>query len=124
MDRYNYLKLDSKIGDITFGFERYLNQTFYKTKEWRKVRDFVINRDNGCDLGIEGREIFGRAYVHHINPIDPKDIYARNLSVLLNPDNLITTTHATHMAIHYGDESSIEELPLERSKNDTCPWKE
>ena len=121
-ERFNYLQLDGNVGQETFGFDRYLNQAFYKSKEWLAVRDYVIVRDNGCDLGIEGREIKGRIIIHHMNPILIKDI--RDVSdILLNPEYLITTIHNTHNAIHYGDESLLITAPIERSKNDTCPWR-
>lgn len=121
-ERFKYLQLDGNVGQETFGFDRYLNQAFYKSKEWFAVRDYVIVRDNGCDLGIEGREIKGRIIIHHMNPIFTKDI--RDASdILLNPEYLITTIHNTHNAIHYGDESLLITAPIERSKNDTCPWR-
>lgn len=121
-DRYNYLKLMGSVGDSTFGFDRYLNQSFYTSKEWLSIRDQVIIRDNGCDLGVEGYEIHGRIYIHHMNPILPKDI-VDTTEFLLNPEYLITTTHETHNAIHYGDESLLVADPIVRSPNDTCPWK-
>lgn len=121
-DRYRYLRLIGSVGAETFGFDRIINQKFYKSKEWRDVRDHVIVRDNGCDLGVEGYEIHGRIYIHHMNPILLKDIETRS-EFLLDPEYLITTTHGTHNAIHYGDESQLILPPIERSKNDTCPWK-
>lgn len=122
IDRYKYLKLRGKVGEETFGFDRYINQIFYKSDEWRSVRDYVITRDNGCDLGMEGHEIYGRILIHHINPIRKEDILNRS-DFLLNPDYLICTTKNTHDAIHYGDESLLIIAPIERKKNDTCPWR-
>jgi len=121
-DRYQYLKLNGSIGEETFGFDRFINQNFYKSPEWKTVRDFVIVRDNGCDLGVEGYEIRGKIFIHHMNPILPKDIETRS-EFLLDPEYLISTTHPTHNAIHYGDESLLIQAPIERSKNDTCPWR-
>ena len=121
-ERYEYLKLGGIVGKETFGFDRYLNQTFYKTDEWLSIRDHVIVRDNGCDLGIEGREIHSRILVHHMNPITKEDILSRS-EYLLNPEYLICTIKSTHDAIHYGDESLLITMPVERRKNDTCLWK-
>ena len=121
-ERYKYLQLNGVIGDETFGFDRYINQMFYRSQEWRQVRDYVIVRDNGCDLGIEGHEIRGKILIHHMNPIGIKDIQQVN-KILLDPEYLITTMLSTHNAIHYGDESLLITEPIERSKNDTCPWK-
>lgn len=120
--RYQYLRLNGEVGKETFGFDRYMNQFFYRSPEWRRVRDFVISRDEGCDLGIPGREIFGRVIIHHMNPIRPEDIRNRS-ELLLNPEYLITTIHDTHLAIHYGDEHLLLREPVERRPNDTCPWK-
>ena len=121
-ERYEYLKLTGKVGEETFGFERYLNQVFYRSKEWRDIRDYVINRDNGCDLAMEGHEIFGRVLIHHMNPIRKEDILRRS-DFLLNPEYLITTVKLTHDAIHYGDKDLLMIAPVERTKNDTCPWR-
>lgn len=121
-ERYHYLKLNGVIGEETFGFDRFLNQIFYKSPEWKTVRDFVIVRDNGCDLGIEGYEIRGKILIHHINPILLTDIETQS-EFLLDPEYLISTTHLTHNAIHYGDESQLILAPIERRKNDTCPWR-
>lgn len=120
--RYQYLRLNGEVGKETFGFDRYMNQFFYRSPEWRRVRDFIISRDEGCDLGIPGREIFGRVIIHHMNPIRPEDIRNRS-ELLLNPEYLITTIHDTHLAIHYGDEHLLLQEPVERRPNDTCPWK-
>lgn len=121
-ERYEYLRLKGKVGEETFGFDRYLNQLFYRSKEWKAVRDFVLVRDNGRDLGMEGYDIYGKVLIHHMNPISLEDIYKRS-DTLLNPDYLITTTLLTHNAIHYGDDSLLITAPVERAKNDTCPWK-
>lgn len=121
-ERYRYLKLGGRVGEDTFGFDRYLNQIFYTSNEWRDVRDFVIIRDGGCDLGIPDREIHGRILVHHMNPIRQEDILRRS-KFLLDPEYLICTIKNTHDAIHYGDESLLILAPIERTKNDTCPWR-
>ena len=121
-ERYKYLQLNGVIGDETFGFDRYINQMFYRSQEWKQVRDYIIVRDNGCDLGVKGHEIRGKILIHHMNPIGIKDIQQVN-KFLLDPEYLITTMLSTHNAIHYGDESLLVTDPIERSKNDTCPWK-
>ena len=121
-DRYRYLQLNGEVGKDTFGFDRYINQQFYRSKEWQRIRDEVIIRDNACDLGVEGYEIHGRIYVHHMNPIMVRDIQS-NSDYLMNPEFLICTTHRTHNAIHYGDENLLARVPIERTKNDTCPWR-
>ena len=121
-ERFEYLKLDGTIGEDTFGFDRYLNQIFYKSKEWAAVRREVIIRDNGCDLGVDGYEIRGKILIHHMNPIRQQDILRRS-DLLLNPEYLITTVLSTHNAIHYGDEHLLPIVPIERSRNDTCPWR-
>ena len=121
-ERYEYLRLGGKVGEETFGFDRYLNQIFYKSKEWLRVRDEVIVRDMGCDLAMLDREIFGRVFVHHMNPLNMKDIINRS-DYLLNPEYLICTSKNTHDAIHYGDISILLLAPIERVKNDTCPWR-
>ena len=121
-ERYRYLRLGGRVGKETFGFDRWINQMFYKDPEWLKVRDIIIMRDNGCDLGIEGREIYSRIIVHHMNPITKADILDRS-KFLLDPEYLICTVKNTHDAIHYGDENLLITLPMERSPNDTCPWR-
>lgn len=121
-DRYEYLKLSGKVGRETFGYDRYLNQIFYQSKEWRRVRDQVIIRDNGYDLGIKGREISGRIYVHHINPITVEDVLY-NLDYCLDPNNLICSSFNTHQAIHYSDKGLLILNPIERKLNDTIPWR-
>lgn len=122
-ERFEYLQLNGQVGKDTFGFDRIFSQQFYRSREWRACRDFVIMRDNGCDLGIEGHEIqVGRVIIHHMNPILLSDI-ENHTDFLLNPEYLITTIHSTHNAIHYGDDSLLTVDPIERVKNDTCPWK-
>ena len=121
-ERFKYLQLNGRVGDNTFGFDRYINQNFYRSAEWKRIRDLVIMRDNGCDLGIAGYEIYGRILIHHMNPITIKDIVDMS-EYLLNPEYLICVSHNTHNAIHYGDESLICIGPVERRPNDTCPWK-
>lgn len=122
IDRYNYLKFTTIVGKETFGFERYLNQSFYHSKEWKRLRNQIILRDNGCDLGIEGREIEGKLYIHHMNPISKEDIvYASDY--LIDPEYLICCSHKTHNAIHFGDENQLLAEPIERTPNDTCPWR-
>lgn len=122
-ERYHYLKLGGVVGEETFGYDRYLNQVFYSSKEWKTFRRDIIVRDMGCDLGIEDREIGRTILIHHMNPITLADIHQRNLDVLLNPENVICTSLNTHNAIHYGDESLLVLPPIERSRNDTCPWR-
>lgn len=120
-ERYEYLKIGGKVGDETFGFDRFLNQAFYKSKEWLPTRDRTIVRDNGCDLAMEGFDIFGRIIVHHLNPIALDDILAMN-DLVLNPEYLVCVSHKTHQAIHYGDANLLPKGLIERRKNDTCPW--
>lgn len=121
-ERFRYLKLDGEVGKDTFGFDRYLNQIFYKSPEWKSLRDHIIIRDMGCDLAIEGREIYGRILIHHMNPITKEDVLNRS-DLLLNPEYLICTSKLTHDAIHYGDEDLLIKDPVVRRPNDTCPWK-
>lgn len=124
-ERFEYLKLDGSVGLETFGFDRWINQQFYRSKEWKRVRDEVIIRDNGCDLGVEGYEIHSKILVHHINPMIRDSLRNSRLipEELLNPEYLICVSHRTHNAIHYGDESQIPKGPVERKPNDTCPWR-
>lgn len=123
IERFNYLKLGGKVGADTFGFDRYLNQKFYHNDpKWRSVRDMVIIRDNGCDLGVEGYEIHGKIIVHHMNPITMDDIINKR-EWIYDPEFLICTVHNTHNAIHYGDENLLNKGPIERTPHDTCPWK-
>lgn len=119
-ERLNYLMVRGSVGVETFGFERYLNQRFYTSAEWRSIRNYVIDRDYGCDLGLEGYEIRDKIIVHHMNPIVTKDIVHAS-DFLLNPEYLVCTSLKTHNAIHFGEE--IEEEIVVRTKNDTCPWK-
>lgn len=121
-ERYRYLRLSGMVGRETFGFDRYMNQMLYQSPEWKAVRDYVIVRDNGCDLAMDDYKIYGRIYVHHMNPLNPKD-FKVNSDFLLDPEYLICTTHSTHNAIHYGDEDLIPKGPIIRTKNDTCPWR-
>lgn len=121
-ERYEYLRLNGAVGEETFGFDRYINQLFYKSREWRAIRDKVIIRDNGCDLGMEGHDIYGKIIVHHMNPIAKEDILTMS-DFLLNPEYLICTIKNTHDAIHYGDENLLFKAPIERTKYDTCPWR-
>lgn len=122
-ERFKYLQLHGQIGKETFGHNRYLNQKFYLSKEWKEVRRLVIVRDNGCDLGISDRIITGRIYIHHMNPITMDDlIYGSDL--MLNPEYLISASTMTHEAIHYGDERLLISDYVERSPYDTCPWRQ
>lgn len=120
-DRFNYLKLDGLVGIETFGYDRYLNQILYKTREWKQTRDIVIIRDMGCDLGVEGHEIHGPVLIHHMNPITKEQIINRD-PIIFDPEFLITTYHKTHNAIHYGDSSVIPNSYTERKANDTKLW--
>lgn len=123
-ERYRYLRIGGKVGEDTFGFDRYLNQIFYRSDEWLDIRDFVIVRDLGCDLGCVDREIPKGIpiIVHHMNPITKADILERS-KFLLDPEYMISTYKRTHDAIHYGNDDSIMEMTIERSMYDTCPWK-
>jgi len=121
-DRFNYLKLSGYVGEDTFGWDRYLNQIFYRSKEWRQIRNYVISRDNGCDLGIEGYEISGTVYIHHINPITKDDIICKT-PFLTDPQYMVSVSLLTHNAIHYGSEPPIKKTEVIRTPNDTCPWK-
>lgn len=121
-ERFKYLQLNGRVGDDTFGFDRYINQNFYRSAEWKRIRDQIIIRDNGCDLALEGYEIYGRILIHHMNPITVKDVEL-STEYLMNPEYLICVTHNTHNAIHYGDEKLLMKGPVVRTKNDTCPWK-
>lgn len=122
-ERFEYLKLGGRVGRDTFGFDRYLNQQLYqRNPKWKSARDRVIIRDNGCDLGVEGHEIFGKIIVHHMNPITMDDIINER-DWIFDPEFLICTIHNTHNAIHYGDERLLIDAPIERQPNDTCPWK-
>lgn len=121
-ERFEYLKLRSIVGNETFGFDRYLNQQFYRSKEWKDLRNYIYVRDCGCDLGVEGRDIFGKYMIHHMNPITIYDI-DDSTEYLLNPEYLVTTSLNTHNAIHYGDKSLLVTEPIERTIGDTKLWK-
>lgn len=120
-ERYNYLKLGGGVGVETFGADRYLNQDFYRSKEWKRIRDEIILRDNGCDLGLPGYEIYDTIYIHHMNPITPEDILYWNDDIV-NPEYLICVSFNTHNAIHFSDESLLPKLPIERKPGDTKLW--
>ena len=122
IDRFNYLKIQGRVGEVTFGYDRYLNQVFYSSPEWKQLRDYIISRDMGRDMAFEGYEIHGTIYIHHINPITLKDIDERSPE-LLNPENLVCVSFYTHQAIHYSDDSLLIKDPVIRKPNDTCPWK-
>lgn len=121
-ERYEYLRLKGEVGQDTFGFDRYINQMFYKSAEWKRVRDQVIVRDNGCDMGDAEHPIMGRIIIHHMNPIRKED-FNDNPDFLLNPDYLVCVSHNTHNAIHYGSINLLPREPIERKPNDTCPWR-
>lgn len=121
-ERFKYLELNGVVGSDTFGFDRYLNQNFYTSQEWQRIKREVILRDNGCDLGVDGYTIFGRVIVHHMNPISPEDILNQT-DLLMNPEFLICVSHTTHNAIHYGSENLLPKGPADRKPNDTCPWR-
>lgn len=123
IERFRYLRLGGKVGVETFGYDRYLNQILYRTTEWKRFRNRIIVRDDGCDLGCKGHEIIGqRILVHHINPITVEDVLREDPKVF-DEDNVISTILLTHNAIHYGDESLLVTAPIERKPNDTCPWR-
>lgn len=122
-ERYDYLNLHGYVGEVTFGWKRYLNQIFYNSAEWKAIRNQVIARDEGCDLGLKGHEIYGQVYIHHMNPITEYDIKNHTL-FLISPRYLICTSFDTHQAIHYGNDSLLFDTLTERSPNDMCPWKE
>lgn len=122
-ERFDYLSLTGVVGERTFGGNRYLNQNFYRSREWKQIRDQIITRDNGCDLGLDGYQIGGQIIIHHINPIT--ELTMKSLDeIILNPENLITVSVMTHKALHYGDKSLIISDPIVRKPNDTCLWKE
>lgn len=122
-ERYEYLKLDGKIGEDTFGHNRHLNQDFYKSAEWKRIRNFVIARDFGCDLGCSEMPIKGLIYIHHMNPITVTDLY-KNIDKVLNPEYLVCVSKRTHDAIHFSDDKILFTGFIERTPNDTCPWKQ
>lgn len=121
-ERYRYLQLNGKVGEVNFGSHKYLYEAFLKSKEWLSIRDEVIIRDHGCDLAMPDREIQGKIIVHHMNPVSVYDLVNRT-DILLNPDYMISTSHMTHEAITYGDEGLLVKDPIERRRNDTCPWR-
>lgn len=121
-ERFDYLRIGGVVGESTFGFDRYLNQQFYRSPEWKDARRQVIIRDNGCDLGIEDREILDRIYIHHLNPIAVEDVVNRD-PIIFNPEYLICCSFDTHQAIHFGDEGLLTLVPKERTPGDTCPWR-
>ena len=121
-ERFEYLKLNGIVGRETFGFDRYLNQMFYTSIEWKKFRRDIILRDNGCDLAIPGLDIVGKIFIHHLNPITKEDILNRT-EYLMNPEFVICSSKLTHDAIHYGDSDLLPKGPIERKRNDTCPWR-
>lgn len=122
-ERFDYLRLDGEIGEETFGFDRYMNQSFYRCGEWKRVRDQVIVRDNGCDLGISDRQLYDNIIIHHMNPVTREDLINKS-HLLMDPEYLICVSKNTHNAIHYGDESLLVSTQIiERRPNDTCPWK-
>lgn len=122
-ERFNYLKLCGSVGYETFGFDRYLNQKFYKSAEWKHIRDIVIARDMGCDMALKGNDITGRIIIHHMNPMSTEDLET-NPSLLLDPEFLVCVSQETHNAIHYGDDSILNKYKIEeRTPNDTIPWR-
>lgn len=120
--RFEYLKLLGRVGAETFGFDRYVNQMLYSSYKWKKTRQGIIIRDNGNDLGVDGYDITGPIYIHHINPISLEDIELEN-DIVFDPDNLISTSRMTHEAIHYGDASLLPQPILQRTPYDMCPWR-
>lgn len=120
-ERFDYLSLRGGVGVPTFGFERYLNQRFYQSRQWRQIRQAVIARDLGCDLGVDGYDIYDQVYIHHMNPMTVEDIESGNPDIL-NPEYLISVTHRTHNAIHYGDRSQLPQPFVERTPGDTKLW--
>jgi hypothetical protein len=120
-ERFHYLSLFGVVGESTFGFERWMNQNFYTSKQWKDVRRDVIIRDNGCDLGVDGYEIHERIIIHHMNPMTPSSIVHGDEDIL-NPEFLIATTHRTHNAIHYGDERQLPRRSIARAAGDTKLW--
>ena len=120
-ERYEYLRLRSSVGQVTFGFDRYINQQFYRSTQWKQIRDHVIARDRGLDLGVDGYEIYDKIIIHHMNPMTVEEIEHGN-SDILDPEFLISTTHRTHNAIHYGDRSLLVKPLVKRTRNDTKLW--
>ena len=121
-ERFEYLRCNSAVGKETFGFDRYLNQVLYNSMDWKRLRRQIIIRDNGCDLALKGYTIYGKIIIHHINPISLDDIM-KERSIVFDPENLVCVSFSTHNAIHYGDASLLSTGPIERTPNDTCPWR-
>ena len=121
-ERFDYLRLAGIVGETTFGFDRYLNQLLYTSAKWKEVRNKIILRDNGCDLGVPGYDLKSKIIIHHMNPLTINDIEKLSDDIF-NPEYLICVSHRTHNAIHYGDESLLPQGPIERRPNDTCPWR-
>ena len=121
-ERFEYLQLKGSVGKDTFGYDRYLNQVLYRSPEWKRLRNKIVIRDNGCDLACDGYDIYGKVLIHHLNPITVEDVLARSRKVF-DPDNLVCVSHNTHNAIHYGDVDLLATGPIIRTKNDTCPWR-
>lgn len=120
--RFEYLQLKGSVGKDTFGYDRYLNQVLYRSPEWKRLRNQIIIRDDGCDLACDGYDVYGKVLIHHLNPITVEDVLARSRKVF-DPDNLVCVSHNTHNAIHYGDMDLLVTGPIIRTKNDTCPWR-
>ena len=121
-ERFEYLKLKGSVGKDTFGYDRYLNQVLYRSPEWKRLRNQIIIRDDGCDLACDGYDIYDKVLIHHLNPITVEDVLARSRKVF-DPDNLVCVSHNTHNAIHYGGMDLLVTGPIIRTKNDTCPWR-
>ena len=121
-ERFEYLQLKGSVGKDTFGYDRHLNQVLYRSPEWKRLRNQIIIRDDGCDLACDGYDIYGKVLIHHLNPITVEDVLARSRKVF-DPDNLVCVSHNTHNAIHYGDVDLLVTGPIIRTKNDTCPWR-
>lgn len=121
-ERFEYLQLKGSVGKDTFGYDRYLNQVLYRSPEWKRLRNQIIIRDDGCDLACDGYDVYGKVLIHHLNPITVEDVLARSRKVF-DPDNLVCVSHNTHNAIHYGDVDLLVTGPITRTKNDTCPWR-
>ena len=122
-ERYEYLKLGGAVGAVTFGGDRIFNQQFYTSRKWKDIRRQIIIRDAGCDLGVEGYEVNDRITIHHMNPVTREDIRNEDWEYLTNPEYLISCSYLTHQAIHFGDQSLLPKVPIERRPNDTCPWR-
>lgn len=121
-ERFEYLQLKGSVGKDTFGYDRHLNQVLYRSPEWKRLRNQIIIRDDGCDLACDGYDVHGKVLIHHLNPITVEDVLARSRKVF-DPDNLVCVSHNTHNAIHYGGVDLLVTGPIIRTKNDTCPWR-